>query len=153
MTARERSVSVPPLAAPRHPLRLGLARWRRATATERREWRFAFVLLLPAILMIGIFVAYPFVRGIWLSLTDTVVGREGQFVGLHNFTKLWHDGIFRRCSPSPSLGFRCRRFGTNFFRYTRSAASWGASYPGNCALRTLFWAGWLRVSRRAPART
>ncbi len=103
MTARERSVSVPPLAVSRRPLRLGLARWRQATATERREWRLAFVLLLPALLMIGTFVAYPFARGLWLSLTDTVVGREGAFVGLHNYDKLWQDGIFRRAAQNTVL--------------------------------------------------
>jgi multiple sugar transport system permease protein len=78
----------------------GFRRLRQATATERREWRFAFVLLLPAVLMIGTFVAYPFVRGIWLSLTNTVVGSEGDFVGLQNFAKLWDDSIFQRAAQN-----------------------------------------------------
>ncbi len=76
-------------------------RW--GTATERREWGMAVVLLLPAVVMIGTFVAYPFVRGIWLSLSDTVVGREGNFVGLDNFVKLWNDGIFRRAAQNTVL--------------------------------------------------
>jgi multiple sugar transport system permease protein len=50
--------------------------------------------------MLGIFVAYPFLRGIWLSLTDSVVGREGVFVGLSNFAKLWDDSIFRRAAQN-----------------------------------------------------
>jgi multiple sugar transport system permease protein len=87
-------------ARPRGPLAAGLARLRAATPTERREWRFALVLLLPAIVMIGTFVAYPFIRGLWLSVTDTVVGREGAFVGLGNFTKLWHDSIFRQAAQN-----------------------------------------------------
>ena len=88
----------PPAPRPGAPFLAGLRRLRAATATERREWRFAFVLLLPAIVMIGTFVAYPFVRGIWLSLTDTVVGSEGEFVGLHNYAKLWDDSIFRQAA-------------------------------------------------------
>jgi len=84
-------------------LAMGIRRVRRASATERREWRFALVLLLPAILMIGTFVAYPFVRGIWLSLTDTVVGREGDFIGFRNFAKLWDDSIFRRAAQNTVL--------------------------------------------------
>ncbi len=88
------------MARPRGGIAAGIARLRSATATERREWRFAFLLLLPAIVMIGTFVAYPFVRGIWLSVTDTVVGREGSFVGIQNFAKLWNDSIFRRAAQN-----------------------------------------------------
>jgi len=78
----------------------GLGRFLRATRTERREWVLAFFLLLPAITMLGVFVAYPFVRGIWLSLLDSVVGHEGDFIGLANFVKLWHDSIFQRTAAN-----------------------------------------------------
>jgi len=50
--------------------------------------------------MLGLFVAYPFVRGIWLGLLDSVVGREGEFVGLRNYAKLWNDSIFRRAAAN-----------------------------------------------------
>ncbi|HSC71483.1 MAG TPA: hypothetical protein VLH58_09030, partial [Candidatus Methylomirabilis sp.] len=98
MAAPGETTSLPIVAAPGGSIAAGFARLRRATATERREWRFALVLLMPAILMIGTFVAYPFVRGIWLSLTDTVVGREGEFVGVNNFAKLWSDSIFQQAA-------------------------------------------------------
>jgi multiple sugar transport system permease protein len=94
------NASSPPLSRSGFSFTVGLRRLRQATATERREWRFALVLLMPAILMIGTFVAYPFVRGIWLSLTDTVVGSEGDFVGLQNFAKLWNDSIFQRAAQN-----------------------------------------------------
>lgn len=100
MPVPEISTSAPALPVPGWSVVAGLRRLRQATPTERREWRFAVVLLLPAIVMIGTFVAYPFVRGIWLSLTDTVVGREGDFVGLQNFAKLWDDSIFRRAAQN-----------------------------------------------------
>ena len=77
-----------------------IRRLRQASRTERREWLFAFVLLLPSLTMLGAFVAYPFLRGIWLSLTDAVVGREGAFVGIDNFIKLWNDSIFRRAAQN-----------------------------------------------------
>jgi multiple sugar transport system permease protein len=77
--------------------RLGL-RLRSASASERREWLLAFCLLLPALTMLGVFVAYPFLRGIWLSLTDAVVGREGDFIGINNFIKLWNDSIFQQAA-------------------------------------------------------
>ena len=94
------NASSPPLSRPGFFFTVGIRRLRQATATERREWQFALVLLMPAVLMIGTFVAYPFVRGIWLSLTDTVVGREGDFVGLQNFAKLWNDSIFQRAAQN-----------------------------------------------------
>jgi multiple sugar transport system permease protein len=78
----------------------GLGRFLRATRTERREWLLALILLTPALVMLGLFVAYPFMRGIWLGLLNSVVGREGDFVGLQNYTKLWDDSIFRRAAAN-----------------------------------------------------
>src|SRR5262245_17436181 len=59
------------------------------------ERRLAFMLLLPTMLLLGIFIAYPFVRGIVLSVTDSRVGVPGDFVGLDNYRRLWSDSIFR----------------------------------------------------------
>ncbi len=77
-----------------------LRRLRTASATERREWLLAFCLLLPACIMLALFVAYPFVRGIWLGFTNTVVGQAGTFIGLQNYVTLWHDDIFRRAATN-----------------------------------------------------
>ena len=54
-----------------------------------------YVLLLPAFLLIIVFIAYPFALGVWMSLTDKVVGQPGNFVGLANFVKLLGSDIFR----------------------------------------------------------
>lgn len=62
-------------------------------ALEDERW-LAAVLLLPTIVLLGLFIAYPFVKGVMLSVTDTKVGIPGQFVGLDNFRKLWNDSIF-----------------------------------------------------------
>src|SRR5947209_6376690 len=61
---------------------------------EDERW-LAFVLLVPTLALLGMFIAYPFVRGILLSVTDTRVGVPGEFVGLANFYKIFNDGIFR----------------------------------------------------------
>ncbi len=61
---------------------------------EDERW-LAAVLLLPTVILLGLFIAYPFVEGVLLSVTDTVVGIPGKFVGLSNFTALWNDSIFR----------------------------------------------------------
>jgi multiple sugar transport system permease protein len=61
---------------------------------EDERW-LALVLLLPTVVLLGLFIAYPFVEGVVLSVTDAKVGIAGKFVGLANFDKLWNDSIFR----------------------------------------------------------
>jgi multiple sugar transport system permease protein len=53
------------------------------------------VLLVPTVVLLGAFIAYPFFRGIILSVTNSRVGVSGDFVGLANFYKIWNDTIFR----------------------------------------------------------
>lgn len=67
---------------------------RRRRLLEDERW-LAFALLVPTMVLLGLFIAYPFVRGIMLSVTNTRVGVPGDFVGLANFYKIWHDSIFR----------------------------------------------------------
>ena len=65
-------------------------RWR----PLEKESNLAFLLLLPTMLLLGLFIAYPFVRGLLLSVTDTKVGVAGKFVGFENFERLLTDPIF-----------------------------------------------------------
>jgi multiple sugar transport system permease protein len=51
--------------------------------------------MLPATLLLVIFLTYPLGLGIWLGFTDTKVGREGMFVGLGNYAFLWDDEVTR----------------------------------------------------------
>lgn len=53
-----------------------------------------YVLLTPAFLLIMVFIAYPFVLGIWMSLTDKLVGTPGEFIGLANYQRLFSSDIF-----------------------------------------------------------
>ena len=59
------------------------------------ERRLAFCLMLPTLVLLALFIAYPFVNGILLAVTDTRVGVRGHFVGMANFTNIWKDDIFR----------------------------------------------------------
>ena len=61
---------------------------------EDERW-LATCLMLPTVILLGLFIAYPFVNGILLSVTDTKVGVPGHFVGLDNFVKIWNDDIFQ----------------------------------------------------------
>jgi len=58
------------------------------------EGNLAFLLLLPTLTLLGLFIAYPFIKGILLSVTDAKVGVPGKWVGLDNFVRLWSDPIF-----------------------------------------------------------
>src|SRR6266571_4480534 len=61
---------------------------------EDERWLGA-LLLLPTAFLLALFIAYPFVKGVLLSVTDARVGVPGTFVGLQNFIALAHDSIFR----------------------------------------------------------
>ena len=67
----------------------------RTTRFLESEGLLATLLLAPTVLLLGVFIAYPFVMGVWLSLSSTSVGNPGDFVGLRNFVKAWHDSIFQ----------------------------------------------------------
>src|SRR2546428_768489 len=59
------------------------------------ERLLAFALLSPTVVLLGMCIAYPFVMGVWLSLSSTSVGNIGEFVGARNFVKAWNDSIFQ----------------------------------------------------------
>lgn len=50
-----------------------------------REAPLGYLLLAPTLLMLLAFLAYPFVIGLWLSVTDSEAGAIGPFVGLANY--------------------------------------------------------------------
>ncbi len=76
------------------PLPYRLPGSRRAAWLER-EGLLGWVLALPAILVLGTFIVYPFFVGIWLSLSNETVANAGQFVGLQNFVSAAASQIFQ----------------------------------------------------------
>lgn len=65
----------------------GLARF------SRREGIVAFLLLAPAVTLLGVFGLYPLAYAVYLSLYDT---RRGVFVGAGNYVRAWNDEEFWR---------------------------------------------------------
>ena len=51
--------------------------------------------MLPATVLLIVFLTYPLGLGIWLGFTDTKVGREGVVIGLENYEYLWEDAVTR----------------------------------------------------------
>ena len=81
------SVRVGP-AAPRPGLRL------RELLDHERFLGPAFV--TPALLLIVLLVAYPFVMAIYFAMSNAFIGRPSHFVGLRNFAALWESDSFRQ---------------------------------------------------------
>lgn len=54
----------------------------------------AFTLLLPGVVLMGIFTLAPIVYGAWLSLTDWDGVGDADFVGLKNYTAIFDDPAF-----------------------------------------------------------
>ena len=53
------------------------------------------VFLMPAGVLLLVFLTYPLGLGTWLGFTDAKIGRSGVFVGLDNFQFLWGDAVTR----------------------------------------------------------
>jgi len=68
------------------PTRWELLKW-------NRNW-LGFWFMVPAAAFLVLFLAYPLGLGVWLSFTDTKIGRAGVFIGLENYTWLGDDPVF-----------------------------------------------------------
>lgn len=55
---------------------------------------FSWLMVGPPIAFLAALVGYPFFYGIWLSLQDRPVAKEGTFVFLDNYIAAWHDPVF-----------------------------------------------------------
>ncbi len=60
---------------------------------SNRNW-LGFWFMLPAMLFLLLFLAYPLVLGIYMSFTDIRLGRPGEFIGFENYIWLWDDPVF-----------------------------------------------------------
>src|SRR4051794_36115055 len=75
---------------------------RRQRLLEGERWR-RFVLIVPTMILLGLVIAYPFTRGIMLSVTSTRVGVPGDFAGLANYYKIRIHNIFQTAVYNPFL--------------------------------------------------
>src|SRR4030081_2138696 len=49
--------------------------------------------MLPAAVLLLLFLTYPLGLGVWLGFTDAKVGRSGQWIGLENYLYLATDSV------------------------------------------------------------
>jgi multiple sugar transport system permease protein len=65
-----------------------------AAAWFDREGVLGYVLMTPALLLLIVFIAYPFVLGVWYSMSDVQIFGLGKFIGLSNYTSLLNSPVF-----------------------------------------------------------
>ena len=51
--------------------------------------------MLPAAVLLVLFLTYPLGLGTWLGFTDAKIGRTGEWIGLDNYEFLWNDSVTR----------------------------------------------------------
>ena len=111
----------------------------RTRALDKRAFRFnkGYLLVLPAVIYVLALIGFPLGMGIWYSLTDATVARDGRFIGLKNFVDVLRD---------PTFGLALRN--TLIIAVVATAAKITLSvalaflllgaFPGRSFLRTLF---------------
>lgn len=62
-----------------------------------RNW-LGFWFMVPAMAFLLLFLAWPLILGMWMSMTDMRIGRGGQFIGLENYQFLLDDSDFIRAT-------------------------------------------------------
>ncbi|HEY3059252.1 MAG TPA: sugar ABC transporter permease [Chloroflexota bacterium] len=73
----------------------------RAAGTSAARWLdregvVGYLLMTPALLLLVVFIAYPFVLGVWYSLSDVKIIGLGEFIGLKNYTDLMQSPVFQQ---------------------------------------------------------
>jgi ABC-type sugar transport system permease subunit len=96
-------------AAPSRPAGAGRDGVRRAGPASRTHsrWFTPWLFVAPAVLVVGVFVVYPFFNTLVLAFTDSTMLRRGGFVGLDNFTRLFDDPRFGTAMLNSSLYVVC----------------------------------------------
>src|SRR3989475_9138711 len=61
-----------------------------------RESTLGPVFVTPALILLLLLVAYPFLMALYFALSNAFIGRPSHFIGLRNFVDLWQSDAFRQ---------------------------------------------------------
>lgn len=61
-----------------------------------RERLLGPAFVTPALLFLGLLVAYPFAMAMYMAMSNSFIGRPSHFIGLQNFVALWSSDAFRQ---------------------------------------------------------
>src|SRR3989442_3370473 len=54
------------------------------------------VFVTPALLLLVLLVAYPFLMALYFAMSNAFIGRPSEFIGIRNFVRLWDSDAFRQ---------------------------------------------------------
>jgi multiple sugar transport system permease protein len=100
-----------------------------------------YLLILPAGIYVLALIAFPLVMGIWYSLTDVTVARDGVFVGLRNFVDATRDPTFRLAVRNTTIIAVVATVAKITLSVALAFLMLGA-FPGRKILRALFVLPW-----------
>jgi multiple sugar transport system permease protein len=63
-------------------------------SVQQSRGALGILFMLPAAILLLLFLTYPLGLGVWLGFTDERIGRTGVFIGLENYEYLWDDSVF-----------------------------------------------------------
>jgi multiple sugar transport system permease protein len=69
---------------------------RRKSRFLKSEALTGYGLISPAVFLMLVLLAYPFVLAVYISMTNRVLGEPGSFIWFENFLKLLQDSLFRQ---------------------------------------------------------
>lgn len=59
-----------------------------------RDWKIAFFFILPIIILMAVFIAWPFAKALYTSMTIRTLARETRFVWFDNYIRLYSDPFY-----------------------------------------------------------
>ncbi|TMM27962.1 MAG: sugar ABC transporter permease [Actinobacteria bacterium] len=119
-------------------------RRRRRSRLQRRQTRLGWVLLLPALAVVGFVAIYPLGKTIYYSFTNQefLAGIEPtKWVGLRNYRELWHDSIFRTAIWT-TIKFTLITVGFEFVLGMIIALVVNSNFRGRGAMRAVMLVPW-----------
>src|ERR671929_1501500 len=119
----------------------GLAVPRPLTRARLPRWAMGYLLVLPAVIYVLALIGFPLVLGLWYSLTDVTVAREGHFIGLRNFVEATRDSSFRLAVRNTLIIGVVATAAKITLSVALAFLMLGA-FPGRRVLRTLFVLPW-----------
>jgi multiple sugar transport system permease protein len=88
MAQQAAPLSAPYAVAPQRPL------LRRVFG---RDWKIAFVFIAPIVILMTLFIAWPFIKALYTSMTiRNMTTRQDVFVGFNNYIRLYSDPFYHQ---------------------------------------------------------
>ena len=119
----------------------GLAVSRPLTLIRHPQRHAGYLLVLPAVVYVLALIGFPLVLGLWYSVTNVTVAREGQFIGLKNFVEATQDPTFR-LSVRNTLIIGVVATAAKITLSVALAFLMLGAFPGRRIVRTLFVLPW-----------